>query len=425
MDDWAMVSVITGNEPISLRWLWEEHNEHRVLIPKLMQASLLRWVAPDFRAGMYLNACLLSLAAGMMIVLARRLRGHQSLVDAVLPLSILTIAQHHVLLLGFTLALVLTALATYVMIVLFARATERPTWMTVIPVSIALVILPLCGGGGLAMLPPLVLWLAGFLCCGWWSGREPGTWARAFGILCLMACSAIVALYLCNFIQMRPPVPSLRALVRTSLECLSLSLVCSGSVGYWKDAAVIVVAMIVAALVRLIVVAARLPHERPRAIGLAAVILSTIGVAVAVGKASAGFGPGAGLTSRYVTLAAPLLSVLYITWLIYTPARWQRALQGCLLLAVCLSVPGAIGGSKEVPEIRLQCFKRVERALRAGRPDSEILDLVCPVLQPMRNWATVWLKMLRSSGFGNFNYPRDAPTDAQIAITSQPETKRR
>ena len=51
MDDWAMVPVITGHESISLRWAWTQHNEHRVLLPRLILASLFRWVAPDFRAG--------------------------------------------------------------------------------------------------------------------------------------------------------------------------------------------------------------------------------------------------------------------------------------------------------------------------------------------------------------------------------------
>ncbi|MGO9596804.1 MAG: hypothetical protein ACLP7Q_02155 [Isosphaeraceae bacterium] len=420
-DDWWMVPVITGHEPISLRWAWFQHAEHRMPVPKLIQASLLRWLVPDFRAGMYLNAGLLSLAAATMIVLARRLRGQVRLTDSVLPLSILTLAQYDVLLIGFALNLVLTTWLSYVLIAVLGRVTERPPWLSVIPIGISLVLLPLCGGSGLAMLPPLVLWLVGYLCCGWWSGREPGTWARAFGVLCLMACSALVALYLCSYIQMRPPVPSLRAMVRTSLECLSLSLLCSGSVGYWKVAAVTVVAMIAAALVRLIVVAVRLPHERPRAIGLAAVILSTIAVAIAVGKASAGFGPGAGLTSRYVTLATPLLSALYVSWLIYTPA-WRRwALQTCVFLVVCISVPGLVKAARNTAEPRLQGFRLAERGLKAGKPDAQILDVACPTFQPPRIWTSEWIKMLRSSGFGNFKYL----DEAQIAITSKPETTHR
>lgn len=422
MDDFAMVPVITGHESISLRWAWRQHNEHRVLVPRLILASLLRWVAPDFRVGMYLNASLLSLAAAMMIVLAHRIRGHQRLTDAVLPLSILTLAQSEVLLIGFALNLVLTTWLSYELIVVLGRATERPPWMSVVPIGISLVILPLCGGSGLVMLPPLMLWLAGYLCWGWRSGREPGGWARAFGLSSLMACAAVVALYLGDYARPahHPLAPSLEAIVRTTLEFVSLSLYSSVS-GYWKAAALTVVALVVAALTRLTVVAVRLPHERPRALGLAAVIFSIIGVAVSVGVSRSGFGPGAGLASRYVSLAAPLLSALYFTWLIYTPARAQRALQACLLLIVCLSVPGSLQEAKDLGEPRLQSYRRIERSLQAGMSDSQFLDVACPALLPRRDAASVLLQMLRSSGFGKFKYL----DDAQIAITSKPEITRR
>ena len=92
---------------------------------------------------MYLNAALLSSAAAMMIVLAHRLRGHQRLTDAVLPLSILTLAQSEVLLLNYALALVLPSWLAFGTIWALGRASDRPPWMTVVPVGIALVTLPL------------------------------------------------------------------------------------------------------------------------------------------------------------------------------------------------------------------------------------------------------------------------------------------
>ena len=92
-DDWGLVPVITGHEPVTLKWAWAQHNEHRMPVPKLILTGLLRWVASDFRTGLYFNAGLLSSSAALMIVLAHRLRGHQRLTDAVLPLSILTLAN--------------------------------------------------------------------------------------------------------------------------------------------------------------------------------------------------------------------------------------------------------------------------------------------------------------------------------------------
>ncbi|MGO9596803.1 MAG: hypothetical protein ACLP7Q_02150 [Isosphaeraceae bacterium] len=426
LDDWAMVPVITGHEPNILKWAWAQHNEHRMLVPRLILAGLFRWVAPDFRTGMYFNAGLMSLAAASMILLAHRLRGHQRLTDAVLPLSILTLAQSEILLLNYTLVLVLSTWLAFQLISVLGRATERPPWMTVIPFGIALVMLPLCGGSGLVMLPPLVFWLAGYLCWGWWSGREPGGWARAFGISALMTCSAIIALYLSDYV--RPPYhplpPSFQAIVSTTLKFLSLSMI-SGATDYWIAASLAALVLVAAALIRLTLVAVRLPHERPRAFGLAAVILSMMGLAVSVGVSRSGLDPSMGFAGRYVTLAAPILSVLYVTWMIYTPARSQRALQTCLLLVVCLCVPSSVHRARMRDQPRLRFYRWVERSLKAGISDSQFLDMACPGLHPSRNLTAEYARMLRSSGFGDFKYLHDDQRDAQIAVTTRPDTKRR
>ena len=121
-----------------------------------------------------------------------------------------------------------------------------------------------------------------------------------------MACSAIITLYLSDYVRPahHPVAPSLSAIVRGTLEFLSLSIDVALD-GYWKAVALTVAAILATALVRLAIVAIRLPQERPRAFGLAAIILSMMGVAVSVGVSRCGLGPGAGLVSRYVRL--PLL----------------------------------------------------------------------------------------------------------------------
>ena len=74
-------------------WLWDQHNEHRPLISRLILAGLIRYVKNDFRTGLYFNVATLSVAAAMMLLLARRLRGSTSITDSVLPLTILTLSQ--------------------------------------------------------------------------------------------------------------------------------------------------------------------------------------------------------------------------------------------------------------------------------------------------------------------------------------------
>ncbi len=193
---------------------------------------------------------------------------------------------------------------------------------------------------------------------------------------------------------------------------ISQSGLCAGSNGHWKPPALTVLAMVTAALARLALVAVKSPRERPRVFGLIALILSVMVTATAVGVASSGVGPDEGLTSRYVTLAAPLLTTLYVTWLMYTPVRIRGPLLTSVLVVVCLSMPDGFRAARIAAEPRLECFRRVERSLMAGRPDHLVLDQICPTLCPVRKPASIWLCMLRTTRFGKFG-PRGDPDSNQ------------
>ena len=54
-DDWDLVPTATGHQPVTAQWLWSQHNEHRVPIPRLLLLAMLRLSGIDFRAGMYFN----------------------------------------------------------------------------------------------------------------------------------------------------------------------------------------------------------------------------------------------------------------------------------------------------------------------------------------------------------------------------------
>ena len=162
--------------------------------PKVVLATLYR-AMPDFRVGLYLNAGLLSTASASMILLARRLRGWTSITSRP-ALSILNIGQSESFLIGFALNLILTAWISYVLIVAMCRTSQSPGWWPSLLVGGLLVLLPLSGGSGLVMLPPLMLWLAGYVACGWWSGRAPGAWGRALGLGLLLSTLIVVAFYL-------------------------------------------------------------------------------------------------------------------------------------------------------------------------------------------------------------------------------------
>ena len=74
-DDWDMVPTLTGEQPVTAFWLWSQHNEHRVPLPRLIMLALNKLTVVDFRVDMLFDALLLAALAGGMILVAQSLRG--------------------------------------------------------------------------------------------------------------------------------------------------------------------------------------------------------------------------------------------------------------------------------------------------------------------------------------------------------------
>ena len=54
-DDYNIISAVIGEKPLSLEWLWEQWNEHRIALPKLILVHAERIAGNDVRAGMLLS----------------------------------------------------------------------------------------------------------------------------------------------------------------------------------------------------------------------------------------------------------------------------------------------------------------------------------------------------------------------------------
>src|SRR5580765_5562165 len=51
MDQWGeVVPVLSGEQPVTLQWLWAQHNEHRLPLAKLIETTLVTAAGGDFRA---------------------------------------------------------------------------------------------------------------------------------------------------------------------------------------------------------------------------------------------------------------------------------------------------------------------------------------------------------------------------------------
>ncbi len=411
-DDFAMVPVMTGAEPISLGWAWAQHNEHRPVLSRLIIAGLFRFVANDFRTPRYANAVLLSLMAAAMLVLVRRLRGSYRLTDALLPLAILNFAQAESVMVGFAMNLVLSSVLA---IALLLGAGFGSGQRLAVYFGLALVLLPLTGGSGLAMVPPLALWLIGYIAWGWWGRTKPGFAARATGLGLVMACLAITILYFYGYVRPAgyPPPRSLADVASTTLGFLSLATYPSMS-GYRWPAGAIIAILVLATLGLLAVSAVRSPGERPCALGIVAVILSIVGVAAAVGLSRAGLSPPARLASRYVTLALPLLCALYVAWVIYGKGRARFAVHVVLLALMCTALPKAHRYSKWYGSTVCVAEQRVEQGLKDHLPTPQLMKLAYPAICSDAENARASFRLLKGARVGafvNFDDERVAAND--------------
>src|SRR5262245_41120890 len=88
-DGWDMVPTLTGHQPVTVDWLWSQHNEHRVPVPRLLLLGLHRMTGINFRTPMFFNVLVTGALALGMILVARRLRGSASYTDAFFPLIFL------------------------------------------------------------------------------------------------------------------------------------------------------------------------------------------------------------------------------------------------------------------------------------------------------------------------------------------------
>jgi hypothetical protein len=409
-DDFGMVPVMSGFEPVSLRWAWAQHNEHRPVLSRLIMAGLTRFVANDFRAPRYANVVLLSAMAATMLIVARRLRGSARTSDAVLPMAILNVAQAESLMIGFAMNLIVSSLLAIAFIVVAGRTDRFRGAATPALFGLGLVLLPLSGGSGLAMVPPLFLWLAGYAAWGWWSGKRPGLATRVIVFGLLLACSAIVVFYFLGYDRPlhHPLPPSAGAVASSTIVYLSLAVYPQLS-SYWWPAGLIAIVLVSATLALLASASARSQDERPRALALAAIILAMLTVAGTVGVSRAGLGPGAILASRYVTLTFPLLCALYIAWLRYGNRSARVAVHLALLSLCCATLPDAYQWSRKYGRSVRLAEEQVERGLHAHDSTAVLLKKACPAILPDPNAVLAYFRMLKAAQVGSFAEFEAAP----------------
>ncbi|HVK15438.1 MAG TPA: hypothetical protein VM533_00730 [Fimbriiglobus sp.] len=385
-DEWEFVPVLTGHEPAG-PWLWAQHNEHRLPLPRAVYLGLFR-LTGDFRSGMVMQVMLLSsLALGLLRQLAAA-RGRPSWADVFVPVGLLNWGHVENFLMGYQLCFALVCVLACGIAV--ASRSER-IYRAGLLVGGQMLLLAACGGSGLAFVPPVAVWLLA-------RSRRVGRnqWKKGVDLIVLTV--VVVGYAVAYFVGYeRPPHhPPAR------LENAGLATMITGqflSMGF-GIAAVYVWPAVAAGIVGLTVWAAsRL--TRTRFWGVLAVLAGALLLAVAIGVGRSGFGDTEmGLWSRYGLLAWPVLFTAYLAFLNATD-RFGRWVQPVLAAVTVGFLPFnlAVGwGWASSHDRRMSEFTR---DVQAGVPTAELIEKhLAGTGQEER--AVRGIPMLRDAGIGPF-----------------------
>ena len=410
-DSWELVPVVTGAEPLTARWLWQQHNEHRLPLTKLVLVVLSRLTSGDARAGMYLNGVGLAATASILVSGARRLRGRTSYADAFFPIVLLNLGNHNVMVFDFAMNYVATVFLASVLLRIMVAVPVASGWMVPCGAGLCLIGLILTGATGLVPALTGAGWL-GY--AGWVRWRESDPRRRAQGTAMLAGAAGALLLIGLYFVGYRrpeyhPPSAGVLASLKVAIQFLSLGIGPAGGVGWpfatqWGIAGTFVLAGCAASIGLLTWQAWRRPDERVRAVGLALFLVGAVALALAVGWGRSGMSPTEGFSFRYVTLAVLPLVGLYYVWGAYGPPAVRRLVQFGLFAVVCSALLFNTHDGRSRARQGRNELAPIAQEIRTGAAPQEIASRHRQMLyrHASEQQLAAWLEMLRAARMGPY-----------------------
>ena len=328
-DEWEMIPTLTGNQPITLKWLWSQHNEHRIFLPRLMYLAVEKVARYDFRAGMFFDVFALGAAAAALIVLVRRIRGRTEYTDAFFPVLVLNLGQAQTFTNSFQICLVAGTLLFVAALMLSVHAA-RLGFRSSVALGVCAILLPLVGGHGVALVPALAVCV---VITGWGLRGEPrGRWKMLFVWALAGIAVALTAFYFVNYTRpaKHPVSPGIGATLDASVQFLTTGFGAAARFG-WPQTRFLFFALVGASVVALIVVFKNRPEERARAARVLLFLVAMASLALGIGWARNALGASALFASRYVALAAPFWCAIYLAWEFLDRAPVRHFVQMTLL----------------------------------------------------------------------------------------------
>lgn len=192
-DDWDLVvPILSGQRPITLSWLWAQHNEHRIAIPKLVLFAADTLARGDFRGGVVANWALLVVIAAALSAAVRRAQRSASIWPYIAISALALHPANNALRWGVEGQFVLSAL---LMLVAVAGVLLPASTAAVACAGVPAVLLPMTGGNGVLFSVAAALATA---YCGLRASR-PRDRALALALVALTA--IVIALYFDGYVK--------------------------------------------------------------------------------------------------------------------------------------------------------------------------------------------------------------------------------
>lgn len=412
-DDWDEVLALVGDEPITLKWLWSQHNEHRIFLPRLVFMATLRLTNADYRAPVFFNIFALGALSAAMLRTAKKLRGRTRYADALFPLQLLQPLQAGVWW-SYQVQFVSSSLLLGLLLLIMVRreGPARPHLALLAGVCTAL--LPLCGANGLVMVPALALWLS---ICGLRLLRSLSPPQRLSGLLLITLAATAIAITGFYFHGYEKPShhnwPH-AGLVRTAITSAHLLTagLGPGVVQFWPLTGIGMGALLGGSTLLLLGAWRLHATGRPRSLALLSLLAAVSCVALSVGWGRGGRG-WEGLEGHYASSILMFPCGAYFIWELYAPPLPRRLLPAllCGVLALVYVVSAKLRIEQSVLH-RPPTSIGFEEDLHRGLPADEFVRKHILVLRSADTPAdialvTYRLRRLRAAGMGIFGDLRD------------------
>src|SRR4051812_27707939 len=379
-DEWEIVNLFMAKEAgrLSLHDLFAQHNEHRILLPRLAWLLLGPLTRLDNRAEMYLSWSCLAAIVGLVLVAHLRSEGTSARsIASFIPAAwvICTLRQSENLLWGWQIAISLCAVFAVLAVFALARAH------TVLSVSLAIVAgtaTSLCFAGGLVIWPVGACTLALTML-----ERDQVVdkrRVRAALVSWVIAGAVCCVAYFHGYIKPAHH-PSLRYVFGNPVESMTyFAMAFSNSLATSFPAAIAYGAVLLLALVA---IAALVWHRLVRVSGSMAIplVLFSVASSAVIMLGRAGFGRDQALSSRYATFSALGVVGLYLAALQAHRIEMGRLISTALLTIIVVSQLTIDVGAwhealpvKESRRIAAQAVLDIDAA-----PDQTIASYLYPV----------------------------------------------